>query len=67
LQSQQYHLNNPYWKTFDPYVIPLLAAPMDLRRLEELDTTVTTAGAHYHEDAVKAETSVGDMYQGTDA
>jgi hypothetical protein len=40
---------------------------MDLRRLEELDTTVTTAGAHYHEDAVKAETSVGDMYQGTDA
>jgi hypothetical protein len=66
-QSQQYHLNNPYWKTFDPYVIPLLAAPMDLRRLEELDTTVTSAGAHYHEDAVKAETSVGDMYQGTDA
>ena len=65
--SQQYHLNNPYWKTFDPYVIPLLAAPMDLRRLEELDTTVTSAGAHYHEDAVKTETSVGDMYKGTDA
>jgi hypothetical protein len=40
---------------------------MDLRRLEELDTTVTSAGAHYHEDAVKMETSVGDMYKGTDA
>ncbi|KAH6864824.1 uncharacterized protein J4E88_008266 [Alternaria novae-zelandiae] len=65
--SQQYHLNNPYWKTFDPYVIPLLAAPMDLRRLEELDTTVTSAGSHYHEDAVKSETSVGNMFQGTDA
>ncbi|KAI9729278.1 MAG: hypothetical protein M1834_006949 [Cirrosporium novae-zelandiae] len=37
--SQQYHLNNPYWKTFDPYVIPLLAKPMDLRRSEELDTS----------------------------
>lgn len=45
----------------------MLAAPMDLRRLEELDTTVTSAGAHYHEDAVKTETSVGDMYKGTDA
>lgn len=20
--SQKYHLENPYWKTFDPYVIP---------------------------------------------
>lgn len=37
--SQQYHLNNPYWKTFDPYVLPLLAAPMDLTRYEELDTS----------------------------
>jgi len=37
--SQQYHLGNPYWKTFDPYVIPLLDGPMDLRRFEELDTT----------------------------
>jgi len=37
--SQQYHLNNPYWKTFDPYVLPLLAKPMDLRRSEELDTS----------------------------
>ncbi|GHJ84681.1 hypothetical protein NliqN6_1083 [Naganishia liquefaciens] len=34
--SQQYHLNNPYWKTFDPYVIPLLAKPMDLTRWEEM-------------------------------
>ncbi|KAH8725487.1 hypothetical protein GQ44DRAFT_615721 [Phaeosphaeriaceae sp. PMI808] len=38
--SQSYHLNNPYWKTFDPYVIPLLEKPMDLRRFEELDTSV---------------------------
>ena len=37
--SQQYHLANPYWKTFDPYVIPLLDGPMDLRRHEELDTS----------------------------
>ncbi|KAF2134762.1 hypothetical protein P153DRAFT_362497 [Dothidotthia symphoricarpi CBS 119687] len=35
--SQKYHLENPYWKTFDPYVIPLLAQDMDLRRLEEMD------------------------------
>ncbi|KAJ9111379.1 hypothetical protein QFC19_001147 [Naganishia cerealis] len=34
--SQQYHLNNPYWKTFDPYVLPLLAKPMDLSRWEEM-------------------------------
>ena len=39
MQSQQYHLNNPYWKTFDPYVLPLLEKPMDLRRSEELDTS----------------------------
>ena len=39
LQSQKYHLENPYWKTFDPYVIPLLDRPMDLRRSEELDTS----------------------------
>jgi quinol monooxygenase YgiN len=37
--SQEYHLNNPYWKTFDPYVKPLLDRPMDLRRSEELDTS----------------------------
>lgn len=36
IQSQKYHLENPYWKTFDPYVKPLLEAPgMDLRRFEE--------------------------------
>ncbi|KAK9481989.1 hypothetical protein V1527DRAFT_477846 [Lipomyces starkeyi] len=34
--SQKYHLENPYWKTFDPYVIPLLEKGMDLRRFEEL-------------------------------
>jgi hypothetical protein len=38
-QSQTYHLENPYWKTFDPYVLPLLEKPMDLRRFEELDTS----------------------------
>ncbi len=37
--SQSYHLNNPYWKTFDPYVKPLLSEPMDLRRVIELDTS----------------------------
>ncbi|KAI1338815.1 hypothetical protein F5Y15DRAFT_98625 [Xylariaceae sp. FL0016] len=34
--SQKYHLENPYWKTFDPFVVPLLEKPMDLRRFEEL-------------------------------
>jgi hypothetical protein len=38
-KSQKYHLDNPYWKTFDPYVVPLLDRPMDLRRHEELDTS----------------------------
>ncbi|KAE9372053.1 hypothetical protein N431DRAFT_407950 [Stipitochalara longipes BDJ] len=37
--SQKYHLENPYWKTFDPYVVPLLDKKMDLRRHEELDTS----------------------------
>jgi quinol monooxygenase YgiN len=38
--SQKYHLENPYWKTFDPYVIPLIEdGKMDLRRFEELDTS----------------------------
>jgi hypothetical protein len=33
-------LENPYWKTFDPYVIPLIEdGKMDLRRFEELDTS----------------------------
>ncbi|KAJ5087005.1 hypothetical protein NUU61_008312 [Penicillium alfredii] len=35
--SQQYHLNNPYWKTFDPYVIPLLEKDMDMHRVVELE------------------------------
>ncbi|KAL8995494.1 MAG: hypothetical protein Q9169_004788 [Polycauliona sp. 2 TL-2023] len=35
-ESQKYHLENPYWKTFDPAVLPLLDRPMDLRRHEEL-------------------------------
>jgi hypothetical protein len=38
-KSQKYHLENPYWKTFDPYVVPLLEGKMDLRRAEELDTS----------------------------
>ncbi|KAG4426416.1 hypothetical protein IFR04_000298 [Cadophora malorum] len=37
--SQKYHLENPYWQTFDPYVVPLLDKKMDLRRHEELDTS----------------------------
>ncbi|KAL9134081.1 MAG: hypothetical protein Q9175_004743 [Cornicularia normoerica] len=35
--SQKYHLQNPYWKTFNPYVEPLLEKPMDLRRFIELE------------------------------
>jgi hypothetical protein len=62
MQSQTYHLNNPYWKTFDPYVNPLLEKPMDLRRLEELDTSMVSKQTHHHEDAV-ADTSVSTMYQ----
>ncbi|KAF6228478.1 hypothetical protein HO133_008208 [Letharia lupina] len=30
------HESNPYWKTFNPYVEPLLEKPMDLRRFNEL-------------------------------
>ncbi|KAF1915792.1 hypothetical protein BDU57DRAFT_515516 [Ampelomyces quisqualis] len=37
-QSQEFHLGNPYWKTFDPFVEPLLERPMDLRRFVELET-----------------------------
>jgi len=33
--SQAYHLANPIWKLFDPYVMPLLAKPMELSRFEE--------------------------------
>ncbi|KAK3681854.1 hypothetical protein LTR37_020813 [Vermiconidia calcicola] len=36
--SQKYHLENPYWKTFDGYVIPLLDKDMELHRYNELDT-----------------------------
>ncbi|KAF2822927.1 hypothetical protein CC86DRAFT_372710 [Ophiobolus disseminans] len=60
--SQSYHLSNPYWQTFDPYVNPLLEKPMDLRRLEELDTSGNAKSAHYHEDA-QGDTSVGTMYR----
>lgn len=35
---------------------------MDLRRLEEMDTSKAAAGAHYHQDAVKEDTSVASMY-----
>lgn len=35
----RYHLENPYWQTFDKYVIPLLDREMDLRRYNELDTS----------------------------
>ncbi|KAI4091464.1 MAG: hypothetical protein LQ339_008120 [Xanthoria mediterranea] len=38
-ESQKFHLENPYWRTFDPAVIPLLDRPMDLRRHEELEVT----------------------------
>ncbi|MCJ1442733.1 MAG: hypothetical protein MMC23_003230 [Stictis urceolatum] len=37
--SQTYHLENPYWKTFNPYVEPLLAKPIEILRHEELDTS----------------------------
>ncbi|KAF2215682.1 hypothetical protein CERZMDRAFT_120026 [Cercospora zeae-maydis SCOH1-5] len=37
--SQKYHLENPYWQTFDKYVVPLLDREMDLRRYNELDTS----------------------------
>ncbi|KAH7410135.1 hypothetical protein DE146DRAFT_339673 [Phaeosphaeria sp. MPI-PUGE-AT-0046c] len=63
--SQTYHLNNPYWKTFDPYVLPLLAAPMDLRRLEEMETATNVLagkGPHVHEDSLD-DTTVSTMYQ----
>ncbi|EOR02911.1 hypothetical protein J056_003473 [Wallemia ichthyophaga EXF-994] len=33
--SQHYHLTNPYWQTFDPYVVPRLAEEMQLSRFEE--------------------------------
>ena len=39
LTLNRYHLENPYWQTFDPYVKPLLDREMDLRRFNELDTS----------------------------
>ncbi|KAI4095759.1 MAG: hypothetical protein LQ348_002800 [Seirophora lacunosa] len=39
-ESQKYHLENPYWKTFDPAVLPLLDRPMDLRRHEEMEVMI---------------------------
>ena len=39
VNGDRYHLENPYWQTFDPYVKPLLDRDMDLRRLNELDTS----------------------------
>ena len=38
LTLRRYHLENPYWKTFDGYVIPLLDKDMELHRYNELDT-----------------------------
>jgi hypothetical protein len=38
---------------------------MDLRRLEELDTSGESRSAHYHEDA-QADASVSSMYQGAE-
>lgn len=61
--SQKYHLENPYWKTFDPYVMPLLEKPMDLRRFNELDTSITASGDHGHE-APHPDPSVSHMYDG---
>lgn len=54
-QSQKYHLENPYWKTFDPYVKPLLDGDMDLRRYHEIDTSekVTVEDEKFLEETVK--------------
>lgn len=38
-ESQKYHLENPYWKTFDPYIIPLLTKPIELHRHNEISTS----------------------------
>lgn len=38
-QSEKYHLENQYWKTFVPAVLPLLDCPMDMRRHEEMEVT----------------------------
>ncbi|KAI9789391.1 MAG: hypothetical protein M1816_006051 [Peltula sp. TS41687] len=35
--SQQFHLGNPFWRTFNPYVDPLLDRAIELKRFHELD------------------------------
>lgn len=40
-QSEKYHLENPYWKTFVPAVLPLLDCPMDMRRHKEMEVTAS--------------------------
>ncbi|GAA5852180.1 hypothetical protein JCM8547_006691 [Rhodosporidiobolus lusitaniae] len=35
-ESQEVHLSNPYWKSFDPTVIPWLQKPIELLRHNEL-------------------------------
>ncbi len=37
-QTHRYHLGNPYWKTFDPYIIPLLEKDIELHRYNEIDS-----------------------------
>ncbi|KAI9852040.1 MAG: hypothetical protein M1838_002009 [Thelocarpon superellum] len=37
--SLRYHVENPYYKAFNPAVQPWLEKPMDLRRYEEMDTS----------------------------
>ncbi|GAA6059471.1 hypothetical protein JCM10212_005410 [Sporobolomyces blumeae] len=34
--SQKYHLENPYWATFNPAVEPWLVRPIDIGRFNEL-------------------------------
>lgn len=34
--SQRYHLENPYWATFNPAVEPWLAKPIEILRFNEL-------------------------------
>ncbi|KZP22008.1 hypothetical protein FIBSPDRAFT_853030 [Athelia psychrophila] len=34
--SQQYHLGNPYWATFNPAVEPWLTKPIEVLRFNEL-------------------------------
>ncbi|GAA5872899.1 hypothetical protein JCM1840_005883 [Sporobolomyces johnsonii] len=34
--SQEYHLNEPYWATFNPAVEPWLTKPIEILRFNEL-------------------------------